>query len=274
MIARILAISSVECRVALRNRWALTATIVMMVFSLALTFAGAGPTGALGVDLLTVSVASMTTLAVYLTPLLALLIAFDAISGEVERGSLALLLTYPVGRGEILLGKFLAHLAVLSVAMVIGFGSAGAAAWFAGGANLQSVLALGRLVLGSMLLGATFLAIGYSLSAVSRSVAGAAGAAIGVWLVLVVLYDLSLLGAVVIDGGGAFTRNIFPWLLALNPADAFRLWSISGSGDVALATGMTGAGAALPAWAVPLSLLLWPLVALWAALHFFRRIEL
>ncbi|MDF1721612.1 MAG: hypothetical protein P1U65_13125 [Minwuia sp.] len=91
MMARILAISAIEIRIALRNRWALMATLLMLAFSLALTFAGAGPTAALGVDLLTVSVASMTTLAVYLTPLLALLIVFDAIAGEVERGTLSLI---------------------------------------------------------------------------------------------------------------------------------------------------------------------------------------
>ncbi|WP_417518047.1 ABC transporter permease [Minwuia sp.] len=272
-MARILAISSIEYRIAMRNRWALMAILIMMLFSLALTFAGAGPTGALGVDLLTVSVASMTTLAVYLTPLLALLIAFDAISGEVERGSLALLLTYPVRRSEILLGKFVAHLAVLSVAMLIGFGAAGMAAFAFGGAGYESLIALGRLVIGSILLGATFLAIGYAVSALSRSVAGAAGTAIGVWLVLVVLYDLGLLGAVVFDDGGTFTRDIFPWLLAFNPADAFRLWSISASADVALATGMTGAGAALPSWVAPLSLVSWPVAALVAAQQIFRRID-
>lgn len=274
MIARILAIAAIEFRIALRNRWALMATLLMLAFSLALTFAGAGPTAALGVDLLTVSVASMTTLAVYLTPLLALLIAFDAIAGEVERGTLSLLLTYPVRRGEIVLGKFAAHLAVLAMAMVIGFGAAGLAALIVGGADVHSIMALGRMILGSVLLGATFLAIGYALSTITGSVAGAAGAAVGIWLVMVVLYDLGLLGAVVFDDGGTFTRTIFPWLLVLNPADAFRLWNISGSVDVALATGMTGAGSSLPAWAAPFSLVAWPIAALAMAQYFFRRITL
>ena len=58
--------------------------------------------------MLTISVASMTTLSVYLAPLLALMISFDAIAGDADRGSLGLLLTYPAGRGEVLLGKFFA----------------------------------------------------------------------------------------------------------------------------------------------------------------------
>ena len=93
MIVRILALAGTELRVAVRNRWVAIATLLMTLFALALTFAGAAPTGILGVDLLTVSVASMTTLSVYLAPLLALLMAFDAVAGEIERGGLALLLT-------------------------------------------------------------------------------------------------------------------------------------------------------------------------------------
>ncbi|GAB4361620.1 MAG: ABC transporter permease [Kiloniellaceae bacterium] len=273
MIARIAAVAATELTIARRNRWVVMATAIMTLFSLALTFAGAAPTGALGVDLLTVSVASMTTLSVYLAPLLALLMAFDAIAGEAERGSLSLLLTYPVSRGEILLGKFAAHLSVLTLAVLVGFGAAGLAAGFAGGAGPDSLIALARLIVTSALLGAAFLALGYAVSALAGSSTAAAGLAGGLWLVFVVLYDLGLLGAVVFDDGGTFTRAVFPWLLTVNPADAFRLWNVAASDNVALATGMTGAAAALPAWAAPAALLLWPLLALALARAAFRRVE-
>ena len=138
-MTRFFAITRAEMLILRRNRWLLVATLIMVLFALALTFAGSAPTGTLGVDMLTISVASMTTLSVYLAPLLALMISFDAIAGDVDRGSLALLLSYPAGRGEILLGKFVAHLAALGFAMTIGFGTAGAvAAWF-GGAGAERV---------------------------------------------------------------------------------------------------------------------------------------
>src|SRR5210317_786751 len=126
-MTRFLAITRTELLILKRNRWLVMATLIMVLFALALTFAGSAPTGALGVDLLTVSVASMTTLSVYLVPLLALLLAFDAIAGEVERGGMALLLTYPVSRSELLLGKFLAHIAALALAIALGFGMSGLA---------------------------------------------------------------------------------------------------------------------------------------------------
>ena len=116
-LARILAVARTEMLVLRRNRWIILATLMMVVFALALSLAGSAPTGTLGVDMLTVSVASMTTLAVYLIPLLALLISFDAVAGERDRGSLGLILSYPASRAEQLLGKALAHVAALAIAM-------------------------------------------------------------------------------------------------------------------------------------------------------------
>lgn len=270
---RILAMTRSELLILRRNLWIFMATLIMLAFALALSFAGSAPTGTLGVDMLTVSVASMTTLSVYLAPLLALMMSFDAIAGDRERGSLALLLTYPAGRGEILAGKFLAHLAALTIAMVIGFGAAGAiAAWF-GGAGAESLTALARLVATSILLGAVFLVLGYAISALASSTTSAAGLSAGLWLVFVVLFDLALLGAVVMDSGGAFTQSVFPWVMVANPADAFRIWNIAASESVALSSGMAGAASALPGWAAPLSLLAWPVVGFLLARAAFRKVE-
>ncbi|MCK0150460.1 ABC transporter permease [Marivita sp. S6314] len=270
---RVLAIAETEFRILRRNRWLFIATALLSVFALALTISGASTSGALGVDLLTISVASMTTLAVYLVPLVALLMSFEAIAGDAERGSLALLLTYPVSRGTLLLGKFVAHVAGLAIAVVIGFGLTGVVAFAMGGAGPESGLALLRLMAGSILLGAAFLAFGYVVSGFSRSVAAAAGGAGFVWLILVVLYDLVLLAMVIWDNGGAFSRQVFPWVLAANPADALRLFSVTASTEQALATGMGAAANALPQGVALLSLLLWPVAGLMLArLVFGRRV--
>ena len=101
---RILSTAAVEFRIALRNRWVAIAVALMVVFALVLAAAGAAPTGDIGADRLSVIVASLTSLAVYLVPLIALLMSFDAVAGEVERGTLPLLLTYPVSRAEVLAG--------------------------------------------------------------------------------------------------------------------------------------------------------------------------
>jgi len=273
MIARIFALARAEMLILRRNWWLMMATGIMVLFALALTFAGSAPTGPLGVDMLTVSVSSMTTLAVYLVPLLALMMSFDAIAGERDRGTLSLLLTYPAGRGEILMGKFLAQVTALGIATALGLGSAGIVAALYGGASNESLMALSRLIATATLLGAVFVALGYGVSALAKSPAAAAGLAASLWLVFVVLFDLGLLGAVVMDGGGMFTEKIFPWVMVANPADAFRVWNIAASEGVAIASGMGGAAKTLPNWAAPMSLLLWPLLAFVLARAVFRRVE-
>ena len=272
-MSRILAIAGTEFRIALRNRWVAISIAMMAVFSLALAAAGSAPTGALGVDRLSVTVASLTSLAVYLVPLVALLMSFDAIAGETERGTLPLLLTYPASRGQIVLGKFLAHMAVLALAMAVGYGLAAAVTMGTATAERAGLGALLRLFWTSLVLGAVFLGVGYLISALSRRASGAAGLAIAVWLVLIVLYDLALLALVVADKGGALIARVLTPALVANPADAFRLYNLATSEATAAAAGLSGAASTIPpAWPLA-ALLIWPLAALSLAVLAFERVK-
>ena len=271
-MTRILATAGTEFRIALRNRWVAIAVLMMALFSMVLSAAGSAPTGALGADRLSVTVASLTSLAVYLVPLVALLMSFDAIAGEVERGTLPLLLTYPVSRTEILLGKLVAHLAILTLAVAVGYGIAAVAAVAVDDRAARGLPALLRLMWSSVLLGATFLGIGYALSSLARRPSGAAGLAIGLWLGMIVLYDLGLLAAVVADDGGLFTTRVFPYALLANPADAFRLYNLAASEATAAASGLAGAAGSIPIWQSLASILLWPIAALGLAVAAFRKV--
>lgn len=272
MIDRILATAITEAHIARRNRWVAIAVVLMVVFSLVLAAAGSAATGVLGADKLSVVVASLTSLSVYLVPLVALLMSFDAVAGEVERGTLPLLLTYPGARWEVLLGKLLAHLGILALAIVAGYGAAAVAAIVADPRAAAGLPALWRLTWTSVLLGATFLCAGYALSSLARRPSGAAGLAIGLWLGLVVLYDLGLLAAIVADNGGVFTTRFFPLALLANPADAFRLFNLAASEATAAAAGVGGAAASIPLWQSLASLLAWPAMALVLATIAFRRV--
>ena len=271
-MTRILAAASAEFRIALRNRWVTISVVMMALFSLVLSAAGSAPTGALGADKLSVTVASLTSLAVYLVPLVALLMSFDAIAGEVERGTLPLVLTYPVSRAQLLAGKFVAHLAILALAVGVGYGLAAGAALAMDDRAGAGLPALWRLMWTSLLLGATFLGVGYAISAFARRPGAAAGLAIGLWLVMIVLYDIGLLAAVVADGGGVFTTQIFPWMLLANPADAFRLFNLAASEATAAAGGIAGAANTIPPAQALASLLLWPLAAFALALAALRKV--
>src|SRR5512145_3359548 len=117
-------VAAKEIQEALRNRWVLATTLLLAGLALTLTFLGSAPTGNVGVNALDVVVVSLSSLTIFLLPLIALLISHDAIAGEVERGTMLLLLSYPVGRWQVLLGKFAGHLAILTFAISLGYGAA------------------------------------------------------------------------------------------------------------------------------------------------------
>lgn len=271
-MSRTIAVTASELQIASRNRWVAISIVMMALFALVLSAAGSAPTGHLGADKLSITVASLTSLAVYLVPLMALLMSFDAIAGEIERGTLPLALAYPVSRTQILAGKMLAHLGILGLAVVVGYAIAAAAAFALDEQAARGLPALWRLLWTSLLLGAAFLGIGYAISALTRRPASAAGAAIALWLVMIVLYDLALLAAVVADSGGTFTRSIFSWMLVANPADAFRLYNLSASEATAAAAGIAGAAHAIPPALALASLAAWPIAAFVLAVGAFRRL--
>lgn len=272
----ILVIALQELKNGLRNRWVVGATLLLAVLALSLALLGSAPTGAVKVSPLTVTVVSLASLTVFLVPLIALLLTYDAIVGEAERGTLLLLLAYPVARRQLLLGKLLGHLAILVLATVLGYGAAGLAVGLGQGAGPEAWAAFCLLLGSSVLLGGVFLAIGYLFSAIVRERATAGGMALGIWLLLVIVYDTALLGLLVADAGRFFTPGLFGVLLLLNPADAFRLLNLAGFGDARLVAGLAGVDAGFaghPATAVG-ALVLWMALPFGLATWFLSRREI
>ena len=213
------AIAAKEIRDGLRNRWVLATSLLLAALALALGLLGSAPTGSVKVDPLTVTVVSLSSLSIFLVPLIAMLLAYDAIVGEADRGTLALLLSYPVARWQVMAGKFAGHLVILALATGAGYGFAGLALqWLHGGGLDAAAWRPFALLIGaSVLLGASFLALGYLVSAAVRERATAAGIAVGVWLFFVVIYDMALLGALAADQGRHIGPGALNALLLLNP---------------------------------------------------------
>lgn len=275
MTSHVIAVATQEIRIAARNRWVLLAALILLVFALVLGLLGSAPSGSLGVGKLAITVASLATLSVYLVPLLALLLGFDAISGEVERGTMPLMLATPIARGSVILGKFLGHLAVIALAILLGFGIAGTVVMALAGEGTSGLVPLARLIASSIALGAAFLAVSYVISASTAQVGTSAALAVAVWLAAVVLYDLGLLGVLVLDADGAFAQSVFPWMLLASPADAFRLFNLAALDIGDAATGLAGAaeGLPFPPGLCLASLALWLVLALLAAWRALYRLE-
>jgi Cu-processing system permease protein len=271
----VLIIAAKEIHRAIRNRWVLAATLLLAGLALSLTFLGSAPTGTVGVRALDVVIVSLSSLTIFLVPLIALLISHDAIVGDMERGTMLLLLSYPVARWQVLLGKFLGHLAVLSFATCLGYGLAvGALATAGSRIDSDSLLAFAAMVGSSVLLGAAFVAIGYLVGAFARDRGTAAGICIGLWLLLVLIYDMALLGVLALDQGRSISATALNAMLLLNPTDVYRLFNLTGFANVSAFAGMAGL-AQSTSLSMPVLLavlLVWTLVPLgFAALAFSRR---
>jgi len=233
----VLVLAGKEIREGFRNRWVLATTLLLMALALTLAMLGSAPTGTVGASRLDVVTVSLASLTIFLVPLIALLLSHDAIAGEAERGTLLLLLAYPVSRTAVILGKFAGQLAILAFATTLGYGVAALAI----GWDLQASAWIGfaAMVCASILLGGVFLALGLLASVLVRQRSTAGGISVGIWLFFVILYDMAFLGLLVASGGHALPPLLIDTLLALNPTDVYRLFTLGtgGAGD------LTGIGA-------------------------------
>lgn len=274
-MSAVVTVARKEIRQAVRNRWVLAATLLLAALALSLTFLGSAPTGTVGVRALDVVIVSLSSLTIFLIPLIALLISHDAIVGDMERGTMLLLLSYPVARWQVLLGKFLGHLAVLAFATCLGYGLAAAALVISGSRiDSDSLAAFAAMIGSSVLLGAVFVAIGYLVSALVRDRGTAAGISIGLWLLLVLIYDMALLGVLALDQGRNISATALNAMLLFNPTDVYRLLNLTGFANVSTFAGMAGLAqsTSLSAQVLLLALTLWTMVPLgFAALAFSRR---
>jgi Cu-processing system permease protein len=262
----VLAVARHELHDRMRSRWVLAVAALLALCALAIAWAGMAQQGQVGFGSIDVTLASLASLAVYLVPLVALLLGYDAIVGERERGSLDLMLSLPLTRRELLLGKFAGLATALAGATALGF--AVALLPLARQIDAPGLWHYLGFVASAVLMGMAFLSMALALSVLARERAQASGAAIGVWFLFVLVFDLVLMGALVASGG-ALGSTVFGTLLLLNPADVFRMLNIFASADVQSMYGLATVlpdtltdplllGGVLLAWiAAPLALAAW-----------------
>jgi Cu-processing system permease protein len=207
----------------------LAVALIFTVFALVIAYFGAAQQGAVGFRSIDLTIASLVSLAIYLVPLIALILGYDAIVGERERGSLDLLLSMPLTRLELLLGKYLGLSAALAFSTIAGFGLVGLVLSYQ--LDLNALYHYAGFMASAILMGMAFLSIAMLISVVAGNKVVASGAAIGLWFFFVLVYDLILLGLLVLTEGSAADR-VFPVLLLLNPADVFRVLNIFSMDEV------------------------------------------
>lgn len=215
------AVTRKEVRDAVRSKWLPAYSGLFAMLAFGLSYLGQKNLGSLGFENFSRTTASLINLCLLLVPLIALTLAAGAIAGERERGTLTYLVSQPLERWELLVGKFAGLLISIGMAITLGFGLAGIViAIYASAMDVGIYLLLLLLVFA---LTAAMTGIGLAISVFSATRIQALGLALMIWFLAVLLFDLVLIGLVsaTVMGGGSL-------LLALlaNPVEIVRVLAI------------------------------------------------
>ena len=138
--------------------------------------------------------------------LMGLIFAYDAIAGEHERGTLRLVLAQPVGRGEILLAKYMSAMACLLVPLILSLLFALLLLTRSIPLSAADFLRIAGIVLTSFAYLSLFYLIGLLISAATRRTGTALMLAMFVWGFLILVYP-NLVRATVNSGGDIQART-------------------------------------------------------------------
>jgi Cu-processing system permease protein len=224
-----------ELTAALRGKMVPAFGALFALLACGIALAGLGASGQLLVQGFTRTAVSLLTLALYLLPLLGLILGAAAFGGE--DGGVELLLAQPVARSDALAGRGLGLAAAIVLVSFAAFALAGAVVLV--GAGSHGIGAFLLTAFGATVVGLVGLALGVLVGVLVRRRGVAVGWALALWVGAVVLFDLATIALLQLVGTG----QPGPWLLALlalNPIDGVRALSLVALGaDVLL--GPTGA---------------------------------
>lgn len=272
----ILTVANKEFHDGLRNRWVMSISLIFALLATGLAYFGAAASGQAGFTNLSTTLVSLASLAVFVIPLIALMLAYDGVVGEDESGTLLLLMTYPLSRWQLVLGKMMGHWMIMAFSTIIGFGLSAIIMGVFSDTTTWSELIPPYIffITFATLLGWIFIAIATMISASVAEKSKAAGLALIVWFVFVFMFDLSLLGLLVSTEGNV-NAELFPYLLLLNPTDIFRLIIINFFADQQL-TGLMAVAqhAQFSMFSLISSMLAWFVVLVLGAIALFNKRKL
>jgi ABC-2 type transport system permease protein len=214
---------------AVRSRWLLGLTAFFTVLIAVVAYVvrpGGGETFSSNAILNLVNGTLVTTL----VPLIALVVAYSAVVGERESGSLKLLLSLPHSRSDVIVGKVLGRSAALVLPVVVGF-VLPALALAVGPLQFDPATYVGYTLL-TAFLGVVFVAIAVGFSAATASQRVAIAGVVGLYFLFVPLWgaiQLPLQFWLGMGGGPAWLpvsgETVFRFLRVFNPTGSFKILS-------------------------------------------------
>ena len=218
----VLLIAKKEIMDNIRNKWIIFMTGVFAFLTLIISYFGSFGSGWQSVGL---TIAGLMSLVQYLIPIIALMLSYGAIVGEIERGSMSAFLSLPVKRFEIILGKFVGLSSVLAVSIIAGFGIAGIIIGLnIGEINIGEYLFF---LVSSILLGMVFICLGLFASSFFKRRSTSMGMAVFLWFFFTMIWSVITLGvaSMIVDIGSIASGEIPDWYFAIemiNPLSSYN----------------------------------------------------
>jgi len=265
-----------ELLLAVRSRWLQIFAAVFALLALAVSGSGYILSGGYGVQDFSRTAVSLVQIVLLLVPLAALV--FGGLALTPDRGAAELIYSQPVSRRVVLLGRMLGVWIALTAAQLIGFGAAGIVVqWQAG---LEGISRFLTLIFTAVAITAIFLGIAALIASASQGRrTRVLAAALVVWFVTVLLFDIGALGAASLLRSGAASRLLIIATL-INPIDAARtaaLLAIDGTsafGAASLALLRFTGGLPAAFGAIALSLVVWLIAPVWLAARTISRADI
>jgi Cu-processing system permease protein len=218
----ILSIAKKEVMDNIRSKGIIIVTGIFISLAIVSSILGALIKETGGLEDLKTTVMIMMVFVQYIVPIIGLMLGYATIVGEKERETLSALISYPVTRLEIIIGKFLGLGLVLSASIFIGFGIAGIAIGI--GVGFVDVGLYLTFIAFTIILGLVFLSISMAFSSLFKKRSTSMGMSIFTWTFISFLWGMLLFFMIAInqintsssEAGGYFILNLF------SPAQAFN----------------------------------------------------
>jgi Cu-processing system permease protein len=218
---KVLLIAKQDLILNLRNRWILGVSVLFGLLTLSIAYSGMVTSGYTGFQDFRRTGASIVRLVLYLVPLLALMMGtYTFVS---SREYLDWVISQPIARWKIVLGKYCGALGSLALAIVAGFAVAGIIIALRIGADGSWRFML--VALHSLMLGAVFLSLAFLLSIMVHRRQAAVGLSVLVWFFFVIFYDLAVLASTTYLSHSTLKTGLLVGLF-FNPVDMVRVSSL------------------------------------------------
>ena len=231
-IAAMGAIFKKEYMDTIRNRWLMVITLIFLLLAVVVSYFNSSNSRGVGFQNLDDTVIALTSIVSLLVPMVAIMLGHSSIIKERENNSLSTLLSYPVNRIEVFVGKYVALAAVLFTTIFIGFGGAGIVISMGSRTGIASYYL--HFLLITFLMGFIFLGISMLISVTVKKRSVAVGAGVFTWFFFSMIISMLLTGLYAATEGNyhsIFSGEIGPsaWIwkaMFISPIDTYQMHTI------------------------------------------------